>query len=157
MKELDDFDVKHCTNASYWAGLFEPTAEEFDPFKEVQEHLIKMWKTTLCLCFNLQKCEANGYDVIYEGHFHHDGVDIKNTESKDVGINSKEEDKKWLKRTFADVWIPKTKLILRNLRIFSKLAEYIYPAKVLQEGNGLILPLSKCPSDLFDEMKWYVS
>ena len=103
----------------------------------------------------MQKCEDNGYTVVYKSGVVSDAQHDEYTGSKDTGKKSKEADKKWLEKTFNQIWKRKTKLILRDLLIFGNEAEYSYPAKIVQEAYGLIIPLSQCPSDLHDEMKWY--
>ena len=82
--------------------------------------------------------------VVARGHDHQEGGDPQ------------EDSYDWFIRTFAQLWT-KTENMLNHYYIFDgQYASGVYKAKWLQEATGMIVPLSQCPSDLNDEMKWYV-
>ena len=62
----------------------------------------------------------------------------------------------WLKEKFGQLWMNGGWKILSEYDIFTNENGRGYPAKGLREGKGMIVPLGDCPSDLNEEMKWYI-
>ena len=96
-----------------------------------------------------QKCEENGYEVVY----HIEGKKAREERSTRLNPEDYQQEGR-LEDTFNMIWNEIARKTIDDFEIFNTNIRRPYPEKGLRVGNGTIVPLDACPSDLNEDMKW---